>query len=475
MENTRYTRKISEDEPLITPELFFSIPCTSGKGGYGWTLFDLKNMCHDLNISSYGTKSQLCERLTTYFITQDYSDKGPSYDFYKRSEPGESSRTKSRDKSRNNPTRKSVTKKVSLPRHVSDLLEKIPTELRKKSCSVKPKNGKCPADKPFMVLDENGQPCCYKVPKFNSIRNIENTLGDQRKVNFATITKRKHLIPRPGLSKDLTYMKTVSKRMDTTLTESSNLNERHNLDKVTIIIYDFETTGLKNKRTGGPPDAIQLAMYSPGTDSSFMIYIKPSIPIEKEAEIVHGISEEKLKTEKQFKYHIPDILRFIRQSEDRTLSVDRKHKSSVDIKTRSITLEELDIENQVILIAHNGFKFDEPIFRNEFAKIKKSVPDNWIFADSYHMALTWIRPETVLNFKQATLYQHYLNSYLENAHDALADTLGLWKILKAMMKELFSRNDLPFIKIKLLEFIYQSELLDYKYLKKTLPKIVAEV
>jgi DNA polymerase III epsilon subunit-like protein len=127
----------------------------------------------------------------------------------------------------------------------------------------------------------------------------------------------------------------------------------------------------------------------------------------------------------------------------------------------------------IIMVAHNGQSFDEPILRDSFRKLNKGFyfTDNILFVDSYLMALQWIEKAKTLNFKLGTLYEKFLNEEMPGWHDAKDDVTGLWKMIVGLFAEVWKNNDISFIALKFIEFFYASHLINEEYLRSVADEI----
>lgn len=127
----------------------------------------------------------------------------------------------------------------------------------------------------------------------------------------------------------------------------------------------------------------------------------------------------------------------------------------------------------IFMVAHNGQVFDEPVLRDEYKKAKKIfyLTDNILFVDSYLMALQWIDKSTTENFKLGTLYKKFINEEMPGWHDAKADVAGLWKMITGLFKEVWGRNDLPYIALGFLKFFYSSQMINEPYLRAVADEI----
>jgi len=158
-----------------------------------------------------------------------------------------------------------------------------------------------------------------------------------------------------------------------------------------IVFFDAETTGLNI----GKDKIIELAflkIYPDGSEEESVWRINPQIPISKEAEAVHGISNADLKDKPVFSEVADEILQF---------------------------LENCD------MAGFNSNKFDLPLLVEEFLRIdkdfdlkdKKSIDIQNIFHK--------MEPRNL-----SAAYRFYCQKELTDAHQALADTRATYEILK---------------------------------------------
>lgn len=158
------------------------------------------------------------------------------------------------------------------------------------------------------------------------------------------------------------------------------------------IAFDIESTG-----TDVVKDRIvQLSMVKFDLNSFNILekkktLINPLIPINKEAEKVHGISDEMVKNSPTFKQLSKSVLSFI--------------------------------SNCDYILTHNGKKFDilmliEEFYRCELEWIPKPVIDTYVIMSNR-------LPRTL-----AGALSFYCGKQIENAHDAEADVLATIEVLK---------------------------------------------
>lgn len=327
--------------------------------------------------------------------------------------------------------------KTKMPKRVPGAKDCKPTIRR-------PVNGLCPEEYPFLAKTKSGGDCCYKKSRFGAILKTTHQVGEEYDPNIQILLEKGILRARPSKGK----------------IEEFILEQLLDPKDVQLIIYDLETTGLpyRDKWYGTNkliyPRVTQIAMYNVTTGEKFMTYVNPMRKMSPMAQQITGIDPAMLKKYPTFDKLLPKIVEF--------------------------TVKDGDENTQILMLAHNGNHFDEPTLKAEFERywdrrpeIEDPMPLNWIFGDTLELALSWINPENVDNFKESTLYQKFVGTDLEGAHDAMADVTGLWEILSALFKDIHERNDLPFIYAKVLEYIFYSQLHDFDYLAKVVPSLIS--
>jgi len=78
----------------------------------------------------------------------------------------------------------------------------------------------------------------------------------------------------------------------------------------------------------------------------------------------------------------------------------------------------------IYLVAHNGSKFDFPIFRNLLAKYGFIIPENWRFIDTLEMSR---KIRVTPRNSMATLCSHYKVNNVA-AHRAMSDVIALSQV-----------------------------------------------
>jgi len=163
-----------------------------------------------------------------------------------------------------------------------------------------------------------------------------------------------------------------------------------------LVFFDVETTGLNI----GKDKIIELALLKinpDGSEEEKVWRINPEMPISKEAEVVHGISNADLTDEPVFEEIADEIIRF---------------------------LENCD------LAGYNSNKFDLPLLVEEFLRVNKKfdlMNRNCIDVQNiFHK----MEPRNL-----SAAYRFYCQKELTDAHQALADSRATYEILKGQLNK----------------------------------------
>jgi len=161
-----------------------------------------------------------------------------------------------------------------------------------------------------------------------------------------------------------------------------------------IVFFDAETTGLNI----GKDKIIELALLKinpDGSEEEKVWRINPEIPVSKEAEAVHGISNADLKDAPVFAEIADEILRF---------------------------LENCD------LAGYNSNKFDLPLLVEEFLRANKDFDLRDKKCIDVQNIFHKMEPRNL-----SAAYRFYCQKELVNAHQALADTRATFEILQGQL------------------------------------------
>jgi len=96
-------------------------------------------------------------------------------------------------------------------------------------------------------------------------------------------------------------------------------------------------------------------------------------------------------------------------------------------------IESTTDDGMVILLAHNGNRFDHKILRHHFEERGLHIPPNWYFEDTLPLCkklLPGLKSYAIVN-----LASGLLEKTPTGLHQASTDVTVLWTILKIMIKE----------------------------------------
>lgn len=163
-----------------------------------------------------------------------------------------------------------------------------------------------------------------------------------------------------------------------------------------IVFFDIEATGL-NVASDRIVE-ISMLKIAPGKEDELKTYrVNPTIPISKDAQRVHGISDDDVKDEQTFSDIAKEVIDFLRGCD---------------------------------LAGYNSTKFDVPMLMEEILR-----------ADvEFDIRKSKLVDVQVIFFKKeprnlAAAYKFYCNKELENAHSADADTIATYEVLKAQLEK----------------------------------------
>lgn len=182
------------------------------------------------------------------------------------------------------------------------------------------------------------------------------------------------------------------------------------LGDIALALLDLETTGLII-RDAPLPRIADIAVKLIKVNTCYTSLVDPEMDMPRSAMEIHGITGEMTRTAPTFK----------------TIAL-----ALVDLVSRFVCPQD-----NIIFLAHNGSKFDEPILRSEFSRCEVSIPDNWRFADSLCIFKSLLPREGPKSFSLGALHNRLLREGISNQHRAAGDVEGLERCLRA----LFARGD----------------------------------
>jgi DNA polymerase III subunit epsilon len=162
------------------------------------------------------------------------------------------------------------------------------------------------------------------------------------------------------------------------------------------IYYDLETTGVQTQKDR----VVEIAAYDVVKDKEFVFLVNPGIPIPKEAEAVHGISDQMVENAPYFGEVVREFIEFC--------------------------------EGDCVLVAHNNDRFDWLVLQAECKRHDIELPEFKILD-----TLKWVRryrpdlPKHSLQFLRASL-----GIEANQAHRALDDVKILHEIFTFFIGDL---------------------------------------
>ena len=169
------------------------------------------------------------------------------------------------------------------------------------------------------------------------------------------------------------------------------------LEGYTVLGFDLETTGIDVKRD----KIIQYALVGSTSDNEEVLVeelVDPGLPIPKESEAVHGISDSQVRGLPGIEEHFESLRELIEGS---------------------------------VLVGHNIKRFDWPLFENECLRHGFMPPKPIAIVDTYLIARALEIPG---RHRLGDLCARY-NIELKEAHRASADAAATMVLLWAMMVE----------------------------------------
>lgn len=183
-----------------------------------------------------------------------------------------------------------------------------------------------------------------------------------------------------------------------------------------IVLLDLETTGLIQRDKPYPRIAeVALKMLNKA-DCSYNSLVDPEIPMPPAATQINHITDEMTSTAPTF--HLVAL--------------------SMIEEISSVALP----QDRVVIMAHNGAKFDEPILRSEFARCGLSIPNNWIFVDSIPLFKSCIPKQAQQSYSLAALHKRLLHEDIpvSEHHRASGDVNALERCLRALLPGVFEER-----------------------------------
>lgn len=166
--------------------------------------------------------------------------------------------------------------------------------------------------------------------------------------------------------------------------------------KKPLCVFDLETTGLQITKDRIVQIAI-IKILPDGSKKDLNLVVNPEMPIPQEVIDIHGITNERALQAPTFKQLAPEIITFIGDSD---------------------------------LAGFNSNKFDIPVLAEEFLRVDAKFDLS---------QRSFIDVQNIFHkMEQRTLvaaYKFYCGKTLENAHDAMYDTIATWEVLEKQIEK----------------------------------------
>lgn len=190
------------------------------------------------------------------------------------------------------------------------------------------------------------------------------------------------------------------------------LAKSEQLSNVAVIVFDIETTGFRVS----DDRIVEFAArdLAGGECSTLQTLVNPERPIPLRATNVHGIDTQMVNRSDipRWKEVAPILIQY----------VESRRQSG----------------GPVILIAHNGRRFDAPFLIKEFQRCSLQMPPWWQFVDTVPLAREALKASGLkgLPLNLSALHEHYDLPFAGHAHRALADVNMLALVLQRIMIDL---------------------------------------
>lgn len=166
--------------------------------------------------------------------------------------------------------------------------------------------------------------------------------------------------------------------------------------KKPLCVFDLETTGLQITKDRIVQIAI-IKILPDGSKKDLNLVVNPEMSIPQEVIDIHGITNERALQAPTFKQLAPEIITFIGDSD---------------------------------LAGFNSNKFDIPVLAEEFLRVDAKFDLS---------QRSFIDVQNIFHkMEQRTLvaaYKFYCGKTLENAHDAMYDTIATWEVLEKQIEK----------------------------------------
>lgn len=191
---------------------------------------------------------------------------------------------------------------------------------------------------------------------------------------------------------------------------------------LTVFFFDLETTGLSLKRD----HIVEIGIYEACTGSSFCTVVQPEEI--KPGSAIHGIHNDELLHGPSFATAFKRMLSFMDHITDMAVSECSSSSSDDEFRLPRVKSQ----RPQILLVAHNGAKFDFPMLISECWRhgLCWDILQQWLFVDTLDM-LHALSPDTIGGCAKLQCLSRFCSCCKNlQAHRALDDAVALHGVLE---------------------------------------------
>ena len=190
------------------------------------------------------------------------------------------------------------------------------------------------------------------------------------------------------------------------------MNDPNPQKLIKFVFFDLETNGCAGTGSILNPFHRIVQISAVSGDERFDAIVNPEVHIPSDSTAIHHVTNEMAQTAPLFKEIFPKFRAFVKKGAKRN--------------------------TQIVLVAHNALGFDKPVLEKEVLRCGLKSPENWRYYDTL---LTYRREFAELPSKRlGDIHQTRFNESIQNAHNALSDTLALQRLFSHDIQSLFDMN-----------------------------------
>jgi len=190
------------------------------------------------------------------------------------------------------------------------------------------------------------------------------------------------------------------------------MNDPKNKKLIKFVFFDLETNGCAGTGSIQNPFHRIVQISAVSGDERFDAIVNPEVHIPSESTAIHHVTNEMVQAVPTFEKIFPKFRAFVKKGVKRN--------------------------TQIVLVAHNALGFDKPVLEKEVKRCGLKSPANWRYYDTL---LTYRREFAELPSKRlGDIHQVRFNEPIQNAHNALSDTIALQRLFYHDIQDLFSMD-----------------------------------